>query len=65
MCITDSVHSLSLCTTGLNKHFHMVSIQHKLQQSVGVFLTTEQIWAHLRSLYDLDSLVSSSRLCAW
>ena len=45
---------------GLNKHFNMVCIQHKLQQSVGLFLTTKQIWDHLKTLYDLDSLVSSS-----
>ena len=36
----------------------MVCIQHKLQQSAGVLLTTEKIWSHLKNLYDLDSLVS-------
>ena len=43
---------------GLNKHFHMACIQHKLQHSAGLFLTTKQIWEHLKTLYDLDSLVS-------
>ena len=42
---------------GLNKHFHMMCIQHKLQQSTGQFVSTKQIWAHLRHLYDIDSLV--------
>ena len=42
---------------GLNKHFHMVCIQHKLQQSTGLFVSTKQIWEHLRSLYEIDSLV--------
>ena len=37
----------------------MVCIQHKLQQSVGMFLSTKQIRDHLKTLYDLDSLVSS------
>ena len=44
---------------GLNKHFHMVCIQHRLQQSAGQFLTTKQIWEHLETLYDLNSLVST------
>lgn len=46
------------CVSGLNKHFHMVCVQHKLHQSCGITLTTDQIWDHLRSLYDLESLVS-------
>lgn len=41
---------------GLNKHFHMACIQHRLQQSIGYLLTTDQIWAHLRTLYDLEAL---------
>ena len=35
----------------------MVCIQHRLQQSAGQFLTTKQIWDHLKTLYDLTSLV--------
>lgn len=49
---------ITVCYAGLNKHFHMVWIQYKLHQSSGVALTTDQIWSHLRKLYDLDSLVS-------
>lgn len=35
----------------------MVVIQHKLQLSTGVALTNQQIWDHLKDLYDLNSLV--------
>ena len=43
---------------GLNKHFHMVCIQHKLQQSTGLPVSAGQIWSHLRGLYEIDSLVN-------
>ena len=53
-CVTVYMHVYA----GLNNHFHMVCIQHKLQQSTGLPVSTDQIWAHLRTLYDIDSLVS-------
>ncbi|CAI7995446.1 MRG/MORF4L-binding protein [Geodia barretti] len=43
---------------GLNKHFHMACIQWRLQRLHSISLTTEQIWEHLHSLYDLKTLVS-------
>ncbi|KAL5481251.1 hypothetical protein EMCRGX_G021382 [Ephydatia muelleri] len=41
---------------GINKHFHMACIQHRLQQLSGLSLTTQEIWKHLQTLYDLESL---------
>ncbi|CAI7995444.1 MRG/MORF4L-binding protein [Geodia barretti] len=43
---------------GLNKHFHMACIQWRLQRLHSISLTTEQIWEHLHSLYDLKTLDS-------
>ena len=57
-----SLFSVYACFAGVNKHFHMVIIQHKLQTSTGVVVSNNQIWAHLKKLYDLASLVSSSTL---
>lgn len=52
--------ALSPLLSGLNKHFHMACVQWRLQRLHSISLTTEQIWKHLSTLYDLKTLVSFS-----
>lgn len=41
---------------GVNKHFYMACINERLSRSLNRDFTTDIIWAHLRTLYDLDAL---------
>ena len=56
----EVVYKLSQSMTpliGLNKHFHMACIQWRLERLHSISLTTDQIWDHLHTLYDLKTLV--------
>lgn len=41
---------------GVNKHFYMACIADRLSRSLNRDIPAEQIWAHLRTLYNLDVL---------
>ncbi|XP_055855678.1 MRG/MORF4L-binding protein [Episyrphus balteatus] len=41
---------------GVNKHFYMACIAERLSRSLNRDIPAEQIWAHLRTLYNLDVL---------
>lgn len=41
---------------GVNKYFHMACIWEKLTNSLNKDITTEDIWKHLESLYDIPLL---------
>lgn len=41
---------------GINKHFHMACIWEKLSNSITKEISTQDIWKHLESLYDLNLL---------
>lgn len=41
---------------GINKHFHMACIWEKLSNSTNKEISTQDIWKHLESLYDLTLL---------
>lgn len=43
---------------GENKHFHMIFILEKYNKLNEKKMTVSQIWNHLNTLYDLNSLVS-------
>ena len=42
---------------GVNKHWHMLCIHHRMITQGGVVIPTRLIWKHLQSLYDLAALV--------
>ncbi|XP_071965903.1 MRG/MORF4L-binding protein-like [Antedon mediterranea] len=44
---------------GVNKNFHMLCIHEKLTQMTGKKLTSQQIWKHLSTMYDLAALHES------
>ncbi|XP_049880196.1 MRG/MORF4L-binding protein isoform X2 [Pectinophora gossypiella] len=41
---------------GINKHFHMACIWEKLSNSITKEISTQDIWKHLESLYDMSML---------
>ncbi|XP_026728163.1 MRG/MORF4L-binding protein isoform X3 [Trichoplusia ni] len=41
---------------GINKHFHMAGIWEKMSNSIAKEISTQDIWKHLESLYDLNLL---------
>lgn len=41
---------------GINKHFHMACIWEKLSNSITKEISTQDIWKHIGSLYDLNML---------
>ncbi|XP_013117779.1 MRG/MORF4L-binding protein [Stomoxys calcitrans] len=41
---------------GVNKHFYMACIAERLSSSLNRDFTTESIWGHLRTLYNLEAL---------
>ncbi|XP_038056929.1 MRG/MORF4L-binding protein-like isoform X2 [Patiria miniata] len=41
---------------GVNKNFQMMCIHDKLQQSTGRKVTSQQIWQHLSTMYDMQAL---------
>ena len=64
MCL--SIHlwviaSVTLCHfIGLSKHFCMASISERLNAATNKSISSEQIWKHLSTMYDLKALVSYS-----
>lgn len=44
---------------GINKHFQMACIQEKLSNSIAKEVSTQDIWKHLETLYDLSMLVDT------
>ncbi len=50
------IHTL----TGINRHFHMACIHDKFTTSTGKRnISSEQLWQHLKELYNLPALVSN------
>ncbi|KAL0812040.1 hypothetical protein ABMA28_009432 [Loxostege sticticalis] len=47
---------------GINKHFHMACIWEKLSNSITKEISTQDIWKHLESLYDLSMLDDTERI---
>ncbi|XP_022097071.1 MRG/MORF4L-binding protein-like isoform X1 [Acanthaster planci] len=47
---------------GVNKNFQMMCIHDKLQQSMGRKVTSQQIWQHLSTMYDMQALHESEIL---
>ena len=45
---------------GLNKHFCMASISERLNAATNKCISSEHIWKHLSTMYDLKALVSYS-----
>uniref|UniRef100_H2Z0E0 MRG domain-containing protein n=1 Tax=Ciona savignyi TaxID=51511 RepID=H2Z0E0_CIOSA len=44
---------------GLNKHFHMMCIHKKFCQSLGQTVSSDQLWEHLATMYNLRALDDS------
>ena len=47
---------------GVNKNFQMMCIHDKLQQSMGRKISSQQIWEHLSTMYDMQALVRTYKL---
>lgn len=47
---------------GINKHFHMACIWEKLSNSITKEISTQDIWKHLESLYDISMLDDTERI---
>ncbi|KAM3956746.1 MRG/MORF4L binding protein isoform 2-T2 [Aphomia sociella] len=47
---------------GINKHFHMACIWEKLSNSITKEVSTQDIWKHLESLYDISMLDDTERI---
>ncbi|XP_033645352.1 MRG/MORF4L-binding protein-like [Asterias rubens] len=47
---------------GVNKNFQMMCIHDKLQQSMGRKISSQQIWEHLSTMYDMQALHESEIL---
>ncbi|XP_053618384.1 MRG/MORF4L-binding protein [Plodia interpunctella] len=47
---------------GINKHFQMACIWEKLSNSITKEISTQDIWKHLESLYDLPMLDDTERI---
>lgn len=41
---------------GINRHFYMVCVAEKLSKAINVEFSTEQIWNHLYSMYNLEAI---------
>ncbi|XP_065184107.1 MRG/MORF4L-binding protein-like [Sycon ciliatum] len=41
---------------GVAKHFHVACIAHSFSNTIGITVSPNQIWKHLRSMYDLETL---------
>jgi MRG-binding protein len=41
---------------GIHRHFHLLAIIDAIRRDTGVLVTSEQIWAKLNTLYDMDAL---------
>lgn len=46
---------------GMHRHFHVLSIKHAIEQGTGQSISVDDIWAKLRSCYNLDALESLVR----
>ena len=46
-------------SAGVNRHFQMVFIHDKLNNSISRKISSKQIWTHLMEMYDLQALVSA------
>nr|CAB3263948.1 MRG/MORF4L-binding protein-like [Phallusia mammillata] len=44
---------------GINKHFHMMCIHRKFCESIGQSVSSEQLWEHLGTMYNLKALDES------
>ncbi|XP_002131505.2 MRG/MORF4L-binding protein-like [Ciona intestinalis] len=44
---------------GINKHFHMMCIHKKFCQSIGQTVSSDQLWQHLSTMYNLKVLDES------
>lgn len=42
--------------TGINRHFYIVCAAEKLSKALNVEFSTEQIWNHLQSMYNLEAI---------
>ena len=47
---------------GINKHFHMACIWEKLSNSITKEISTQDIWKHIGSLYDLNMLEETEQI---
>ncbi|XP_026750488.2 MRG/MORF4L-binding protein [Galleria mellonella] len=47
---------------GINKHFHMACIWEKLSNSITKEVSTQDIWKHLETLYDISLLDDTERI---
>ena len=52
------VGAVSKCSLGVSKHWHMICIHQQMVSHGNTAITVKDIWTHLRSLYDLDIIVS-------
>jgi hypothetical protein len=41
---------------GIHRHFHVLAIRNAILKDTGQIVSTDDIWAKLRSCYDLDAL---------
>ena len=41
---------------GIHRHFHVLAIRNAIHRDTGIWVTAEDIWKKLRSLYELDAL---------
>jgi len=41
---------------GINRHFHILSVQQHIKNSTGQVIPVDDLWAKLDTLYDLDTL---------
>lgn len=50
--------------SGINRHFHMACIHDKFTNSTGKRnISSQQLWNHLKELYNLPALVCTWKLC--
>lgn len=56
----DEVHLFyalnGLRPIGINRHFNMMGVMERFARSTSSEFTSEQIWKHLRSMYNLEAL---------
>lgn len=62
----DEVHLFyaldGLKPVGINKHFYMVCVAERLNKLTNVEFSTDQIWSHLYSMYNLDAIDAEETL---
>jgi hypothetical protein len=56
VCTCKPIGSLSLGLLGLHKHFRIIYIARFINNNMGTNVTTDQLWAKLDTLYDLNAL---------